>query len=219
MTFIMFTGITQATALVTSLNHNRLEIKLPIAVIKRPQIGESISIDGVCLTVISIKKTINTVKLCFTVAEETIKITTISLLKKNSKVNIERAPNSKTLFGGHMMYGHVDAKGRVISNQDKYLKISFPKSCNNLLTPKGSIAINGISLTIATLDLKKNQFSVNLIPHTMATTNLSLLAKKDYVNLEFDLLNKYFATHFLKSTLVSHRATKATKSEQKGRKK
>ena len=152
-------------------------------------IGESIACDGVCLTVIS--KTTNS----FTVeaSQESLTKSIIGGYQINSKINLERAMRLGDRLGGHLVSGHVDTIGKITGinkiGASYEIVCAFDKSFDPLIINKGSIAINGISLTVNTTS--SGQCSVNIIPHTWQATNLASLSQNSPVNLEFDMLGKY----------------------------
>jgi riboflavin synthase len=153
------------------------------------KLGDSIACNGICLTVIE-KSGIG---LEVEIMHETLTKTTAMNWQAGDRLNLERAMKSDGRFDGHIVQGHVDTTGKVIStrniDQTLYLEISFPQQHAGLLIPQGSIAINGVSLTIA--GLKDKSFQVALIGYTLAHTNISDCRAGDEVNLEFDVLGKY----------------------------
>jgi riboflavin synthase len=152
-------------------------------------IDHSIAIEGVCLTVI--KKTLATFDV--QAVEETLKKTTLGRLKAGDIVNLERPIKVSDRLGGHFVLGHVDGLGRVksceIRKSSWIFWIQVPKRFAHYLIPVGSIAVNGVSLTMALV--KSNLFAVSIIPHTMEVTSFQILKPKSIVNLEFDILGKY----------------------------
>lgn len=153
------------------------------------KIGDSININGACQTVISLTKNTFTVES----VEETLKKTNFGSFILNQKVNLERSMKIGDRLGGHFVLGHVDTTGRIISIEEltnsRLIKISFPQKYFNNLIPVGSIAVDGISLTLA--EVNKEYFSVAIIPHTWNETNFAEKKIGDSVNLEFDMLGKY----------------------------
>lgn len=151
--------------------------------------GESISLDGTCLTVES--KTNNSFSVFL--MEETLSKTTFPLLNKNHRFNLEKPLTLNTLIGGHLVSGHIDTIDKVIdiknSGETKILTFQLPKKFIKYLVYKGSIAINGVSLTVAAV--RSGQFTVSLIPYTLKYTNLGDLKINDKVNIEADLVSKY----------------------------
>lgn len=153
-------------------------------------IGDSIAIDGVCQTVVKFDKNSFSVQ----VSAETLDITTFSRLKTGDKVNLERALTINTRLGGHIVSGHVDGLGKIksvksVGNEFYDLKLEVEKDLTKYIVKKGSITINGISLTVA--DISSNEVSVAVIPQTFEHTNLNNLKSGDYVNIEVDILAKY----------------------------
>lgn len=189
----MFTGIVQAIGrviLINRLQDDSMKLSIDCSDLGSDfSIGESININGVCLT---IEDNSNN-QLSFTAVKETLDKTNLKYLKENSLVNLERAATLNTLLGGHLVTGHVDSTSKVVKIEDssnwKIIEFQIDDSFKKYLIAKGSIAINGVSLTIS--DIKSNSFMVNLIPLTLKETNLKQLKIDDYVNIEFDLIGKY----------------------------
>lgn len=155
------------------------------------EIGESIAINGCCLTVVKEEGS----HLSFDVSDETMRKTALGTLLEETTVNLERAMQKDDRFGGHFVLGHVDTVGLVkaISEEGGSWRytISYPKDFAHLLIEKGSVTVNGISLTVC--DLTNESFSLYIIPHTLKETNLGELKPGHSVNLEFDVLGKYVA--------------------------
>ncbi len=153
------------------------------------QIGESININGACQTVIKVKPDSFVVES----VKETLKRSNLGLLKKGDRVNLERALKLSDRLGGHLLTGHVDCTAEIKSistdGNSSVFEFSLPPDYSALVVEKGSIAIDGISLTVA--ELKKSSFTVAIIPFTLKMTNLRDKRVKDIVNLEFDLFGKY----------------------------
>lgn len=188
----IFTGIVEETGKIESVaNSNKSAIITIIAdkVLKGTKIGDSIAVNGVCLTVTSISGN----KFTADVMAETIRRSSLGTLKHGSKVNLERAMAADGRFGGHIVSGHIDGTGviRSLEREDNavWVEIETPDKLLKYIVEKGSIAIDGISLTVA--KLTDDSFSVSVIPHTGEET--TLLAKKpgDIVNLENDIVGKY----------------------------
>ena len=188
----MFTGIIEETGKIESVaNGNKSAIITIIAdkVLKGTKIGDSIAVNGVCLTVTSISGN----KFTADVMAETIRRSSLGTLKHGSKVNLERAMAADGRFGGHIVSGHIDGTGviRSLEREDNavWVEIETPDKLLKYIVEMGSIAIDGISLTVA--KLTDDSFSVSVIPHTGEET--TLLAKKpgDIVNLENDIVGKY----------------------------
>lgn len=184
----MFTGIIEEIGEISSITKSTITIKSK-TVLEDAKLGDSIAVNGVCLTIINLKKDEFTAN----VSEETFKITNFSELKSGDFVNLERALSLSSRLGGHIVTGHIDTVGEIVSIIDKNefydLSVKFDKNFENYVVKKGSITINGISLTIA--DINNNTVSVAIIPHTFNNTILKTLKSKDSVNIEFDILAKY----------------------------
>lgn len=147
------------------------------------KIGDSISVDGVCSTVIKQTSTSFVVEYM----PETIKLTKPLVVK--DKVNLETSLKFNDILSGHLVSGHIDCVGQVINFKNNVLKIKYPKKFKKYIIRKGSVSINGISLTVS--KLTANYLEVSLISHTVKNTNLQYLKINDKVNLEFDLIGKY----------------------------
>ena len=187
----MFTGLVEAMGSVRSLDKRgdgaRLTLETPLA--EQLQLGESLAVNGCCLTVTdSVNGTV-----AFDLLGETLERTNLGALAHGARVNLERALRADGRFGGHFVQGHIDTTAEVISAQgtgtDLNLIISLPSSGARYLIEKGSIAVNGISLTVATLGA--DCFGLWIIPHTLQETNLGDLKSGSPVNLEYDMLAKY----------------------------
>ena len=188
----MFTGIIENLAKIDSIKKNKknLGITLSSSLTSEFKIDQSISHNGICLTVVNINESHYTV----TAIEETINKTTISKWRVGDIVNLERAMKIGGRLDGHMIQGHVDQIGQCIHVETMdgswEYTIQYEKS-ENITVEKGSIAINGVSLTV--IDSRPNQFKVAIIPYTFEHTSFNKLKKNDYVNLEFDILGKYLS--------------------------
>lgn len=184
----MFTGIIEEIGEISSITKSTITIKSK-TVLEDAKLGDSIAVNGVCLTIVNLKKDEFTAN----VSEETFKITNFSELKSGDFVNLERALSLSSRLGGHIVTGHIDTVGEIVSiiNKNEFydLSVKFDKNFENYVVKKGSITINGISLTIA--DINNNSVSVAIIPHTFNNTILNTLKSKDSVNIEFDILAKY----------------------------
>ena len=189
----MFTGIVQAIGTIKSLEtlsdeSRRISVKCS-NLGSNFSIGESISVNGVCLTVESHELDV----LTFTAVKETILRTNFKELEVDSQVNLERAATLSTFLGGHLVTGHVDKTLKIldvqVSKNWTVIEIEFDNDDRKYLIPKGSITINGVSLTVS--DLQSKSFKTNLIPQTLSETNLKDLKVDDFVNIEFDLIGKY----------------------------
>lgn len=191
----MFTGLVETTGTVVSLLKNadgvwRLTVDAP-KFAGTPAIGDSIANNGCCLTVVETAGT----RLGFDVLDETLRKTSFSLLKPGSAVNLERSLQPTARMGGHFVTGHVDATGTVVSLRKEganfRLCVRPPEEFRKYLAYKCSVAVDGISLTVAALNDADGTFDIWLIPHTMEETNLRERKAGDPVNLEFDILAKY----------------------------
>lgn len=191
----MFTGIIQGVGKVEKItdktkNHSAFQITVDLGKnAKGLQVGQSVSLNGVCLSVTRISKN----KCEFEMIDETIKQTDLGSLVSGDKVNIERSLKIGDRLEGHFVLGHVDGVGVIkkIEKKPKEVKIWFqvPKKLIKFIVKKGSIAIDGISLTV--VDVKKNNASVCLIPHTIKITNFQSKKVGDKINIETDILGKY----------------------------
>jgi riboflavin synthase len=188
----MFTGLVEDVGTVAACEQGRaggarLRIATSLAVELRA--GDSLAVNGVCLTVVGAEAGhVDT-----DVGPETLRVTTLGALTAGIGVNLERPLRADGRFGGHFVQGHVDAVGRVeemkADGECYWLGVSFPPALSSYLVPKGSIAVDGISLTIA--GLGADRFRVQVVPFTMAHTNLKGIRPDDRVNLECDLVGKY----------------------------
>jgi riboflavin synthase len=163
-------------------------------------IGDSINVNGVCQTVIDFGVNLFVVES----VEETLKKTSFNNLGVGFKVNLERSMKANSRFGGHFVLGHVDSVGKILEitklSSSYKVKVSFDENFSNYLIPVGSIAIDGVSLTL--VDVQKNNFSVAIIPHTWVNTIFASKRVGDSVNLEFDVIGKYVAKSLGKTDLV-----------------
>ncbi|OGC23923.1 riboflavin synthase subunit alpha [candidate division WOR-1 bacterium RIFOXYB2_FULL_42_35] len=192
----MFTGLIEEVGVVTSFVRSSLSAKLTISVSREfadVQIGESIAVNGTCLTVTKIRR--NLVE--FDVAPETLRISTITDLKVRDRVNLERALLLSARLGGHLVTGHVDGIGeirkKVKLDKTLELSLSIPSKLLAFIVPKGSITIDGISLTLA--DMRDGLLIISVIPHTANSTTLADKDVGDRVNVEVDILSKYIEKH------------------------
>jgi riboflavin synthase len=186
----MFTGIITHRGRVAGFRRGKQELGIEApSLAEKAAAGDSVAVDGVCLTVISRER----LTLFFNISRETLSTTTLSGLKPRAAVNLEMPLTPSSLLGGHLVSGHVDFKGRVlkaaVKAPGKRLTISFPREFKLLFISKGSVAVNGVSLTIA--QVGPSSFEVELIPATLDTTNLGLLRPGDGVNIECDMIGKY----------------------------
>jgi riboflavin synthase len=191
----LFTGIVEGIGKVLKIQKsttNRSAVKMTVDLGKHSKglkIGQSVAINGVCLTVTGISKS----KCNFEMIDETTKRTDLGNLKVGGIVNIERSLKVGDRMEGHFVLGHVDGVGTIkkIEKRPKEIKVWFeiPKHLSRFVVEKGSIAIDGISLTV--VDVKKNLASVCLIPHTVQVTNFQTRNVGDKINIETDILGKY----------------------------
>ncbi|MBM3227767.1 riboflavin synthase [Candidatus Peribacteria bacterium] len=184
----MFTGIIEATAGVLSFDGSRLIVERP-SIFTDMQQGSSIAVSGVCLSV----KKLNKKCIQFDVVPETLAKTTIGSYKEGDMVNLERAMRADGRLDGHIVQGHVEGVGEAVrcdfSAVSSILVIRVPKLMLPSIVPKGSIAIDGISLTVASID--GDRITVALIPHTLENTTFGTLHVGDRVNIETDILARY----------------------------
>lgn len=179
----MFTGIIEATAEVLQTGAGKLAVARPTT-FDDLKPGSSVSVAGVCLTV----SAVNGKTMSFDVTEETLSVTTLGSLKKRDRVNLERALKAGDRIGGHVVQGHVEGVGEVASCGLRELILELPTALLKNITHKGSIAIDGISLTVARID--GDEVVIALIPHTIENTTLGSLKSGDKVNIETDVLNR-----------------------------
>ena len=184
----MFTGIVEEIGTINSLGNNVLTIQAE-KVLADIKLGDSISVNGTCLTVVNFTES----KFSVDLAPETLRRTAFGNLNPDDTVNLERALAANDRFGGHMVQGHVDATGRVISIRNEgdssIFRISNPKRLKPYLVEKGFIAVDGISLTI--VKVFTSSFTLSVIPYTRMNTNLRDQLIGGKVNLEVDILAKY----------------------------
>ncbi len=196
----MFTGLVEETASVVALTPIAQGATLTVQashVVEGTRLGDSIAVNGCCLTVTAISEG----RLAFDLLAETLARTNLGALNPGALVNLERALPANGRLGGHFVQGHIDCTSRVIAlephGQDHRLEIALPAEFAKYVVFKGSIAVNGISLTVA--EVRENSFVLWIIPHTLAVTNLGTLREGDAANLEFDLLAKYL------ERMITHR--------------
>jgi len=200
----MFTGIVEEAGLVERLEPaaDSLQISVRSSVCARgTKLGDSIAVNGCCLTVVKIKVRGRHKLLQFDLLKETWRLTNLQFARAGSRVNLERSLPVNGRLGGHFMTGHIDGLGRIIrwerAGQDWLLEVSAPPELMRYVVLKGSIAIDGISLTVAAEGKKK--FRVWIIPHTYELTTLRELSVGDAVNLETDILGRYVEKFFISS--------------------
>ena len=190
----MFTGIIEEVGRILRIEHHGENRRITVAAERTPKelhTGDSVSVSGVCLTAIDIKSN----SFCADLAPETWARTSFSRIREGAFVNLELPMKADGRFGGHIVQGHVDGVGKLISfdriadSENYWLEIELPAEVEKYTVFKGSLSIEGISLTIAKLD--RNRCTIAIIPHTVEMTNLHSLKPGDAVNLEADLIAKY----------------------------
>ena len=189
----MFTGLVESNGIITGFDQNEIGATLQVDIPFKDQIsmGESIAVNGCCLTVSGLTPE----GASFNLLKETLNVTALINLKKGKTVNLERAIAAGQRFGGHFVTGHVDSVSEIINykkiGDDHRLDIKIPSDKNHLLVHKGSISIDGISLTVAEIDEDNLILTCWITPHTHSNTNLIHATNGDLVNLEFDLIAKH----------------------------
>jgi riboflavin synthase len=192
----MFTGIVEETGVVESVRESKRAIRLVLAAKKTARglkNGDSLAVNGCCLTLVKKETRSRKQLLHFDLLLESWKRTNLQFVRQGSLVNLERSLAANGRFGGHFVTGHVDGVGRIVKwekqGQDHILEISAPKDVLRYIVFKGSIAVDGMSLTVA--KVLKNRFRIWIIPHTLEVTALRNQAVGDSVNLEADMIGKY----------------------------
>jgi riboflavin synthase len=189
----MFTGIVEGVGVVKSLQEQEeswlLELDLPFAKADGLDAGDSLAVNGCCLTMKQDGSGFGS----FDLLEETLKRTNLGELKSGDRVNLERSLAANGRLGGHFVTGHIDGLGRIDIFEERgknlFLQVSVERSTAKYLVDKGCIAVDGCSLTVC--EVTDNSFAVWLIPHTLSQTNLQGRKEGDHLNIEFDLLAKY----------------------------
>lgn len=187
----MFTGIIETLGLIQEIEKDQenLHISIKSSITSQLKIDQSVAHNGICLTVVKIKNDVYTV----TAIQETIEKTNIGMWNPNEWVNLERAMKLGDRLDGHIVQGHVDQIGICTevkeSNGSWYYTFEYDPKNENLTIEKGSITVNGVSLTV--VDSQKNNFSVAIIPYTYENTNFQYFKKGSVINLEFDVIGKY----------------------------
>lgn len=191
----MFTGLVEGRGVVAAMSADGSGIDLVISpprdlpVDGTAQIGESIAINGCCLTVVALDED----RWVFQAGEETLSKTTLGRLRVGDPVNLERSLPVNGRLGGHFVQGHVDGRGAVraltVDGEWTHMAIEVPPPLARQMVPKGSVAVDGVSLTL--VEVEPDWFSVSLIPHTLQVTTLGLRKVGDAVNIETDILGKY----------------------------
>lgn len=184
----MFTGIIEEIGRISNITNNKIQIEASI-VLNDIKIGDSIAVNGVCLTVTNIKSNGFTAD----VSEETMRVSSLGKLASGSIVNLERAMGANGRFGGHIVSGHIDGVAKVCGIQKKGefydLQLDLGKNEEKYVVKKGSITVNGISLTVA--DINGRKINIAVIPHTFENTTLKSTKTGDIVNIEVDMISKY----------------------------
>jgi riboflavin synthase len=189
----MFTGLIEDTGRVRAVDATSTgrRVRVETGLAQALRLGDSIAVGGVCLTVVERTDA----EFSADVSPETLRVTSLGLLAAGRRVNLERPLRADSRLGGHFVLGHVDAVGRVDvwrpDGECHWLEVAVPLALEPLLVPKGSIAVDGVSLTVASLS--EGRFGVQIIPFTLAHTSFSHLAVGDSVNLEADVIGKYVA--------------------------
>lgn len=188
----MFTGIIEELGTIKSIKRNTDKQRITLScqrVLEDIHLGDSIAVNGVCLTVIDFDKT----SFSADVMNETFSRSSLGTLSPGSPVNLERAMSAQSRFGGHIVSGHIDGTGTIRNirkdSNAVWFEISADEKTLDCIVEKGSIAIDGISLTVA--DVNKSSFQVSIIPHTLKSTVLGFKKRGDIVNLENDVIGKY----------------------------
>ena len=188
----MFTGLIEEVGSVLAIHSTSRGTQLQIVaprVAEKIHIGDSIAVNGCCLTVAAHRDE----QFTFDLLEETLDRTNLKKLRQESRVNLERALAVDGRLGGHFVQGHVDCTARILASDengaDQRLEFELPTEFAHYVADKGSVAVNGVSLTVA--EMLQQSFAVWIIPHTKSQTNLDTARADDLVNLEFDLIAKY----------------------------
>jgi riboflavin synthase len=193
----VFTGIIEEVGVIQELRFLSEGARITVSakeISAEVKVGDSISVDGVCLTASRVEAD----RFSCDISAETLRRSSFKQAKQGTGVNLERSLRVGDRLGGHFVLGHVDEVGKLIAKtaigQGFEMAFDFPRELERYLVYKGSIAVNGISLTISSLD--RNAFSVSIIPHTFQSTNLKQLTIGAPVNLEVDILGRYFERFF-----------------------
>ncbi|MBY0147240.1 riboflavin synthase [Neobacillus niacini] len=202
----MFTGIIEELGVVANIQRSGESFVLTIdakKILKDVHLGDSISVNGVCLTVTSFSGNQFTVD----VMPETVKASSLQSLKRGAKVNLERAMAAGGRFGGHFVSGHIDGTGVIKSKKQienaVYYEIEAPPEILRYIIERGSVAVDGTSLTV--FGVTDESFTLSLIPHTLSESIIGLKESGDIVNLECDMIGKYVG-HFLMSSQNNHKS-------------
>lgn len=192
----MFTGLVQAVGRVAGVRETATGVRLEVDIGEwghAAEPGESISVSGCCLTVVDTPERTRG-RLAFDVVRETLGKTTLGGWREGQRVNLEHSVRAATLMGGHIVQGHVDGVGEVVRvKKDGEVRVTVRPRDRGLMeyvTPKGSVCVDGVSLTVAGVDVERGEFEVALIPETLARTTLGEVAEGGEVNLEMDVVAK-----------------------------
>jgi riboflavin synthase len=189
----MFTGIIETLGVIQEIKKDKDNIHITVnsSITSELQIDQSVAHNGICLTVVALNDTFYTV----TAIDETIKKTNLAYWKQGESINLERAMKLGDRLDGHIVQGHVDQTGTCIAAEETNgswsYTFEYDETLNNITIEKGSITVNGVSLTV--VNSKKNQFSVAIIPYTYEHTNFNSFKVGTKINLEFDVIGKYVA--------------------------
>ncbi len=190
----MFTGLVETTGKILSLEPRGESARLIVeaaSIAPQLELGESVAVNGCCLTVTHIDTAAGT--FAFDLLMQTLRVTSLGDLQTDSLVNLERAMRLGDRFGGHFVQGHVDDTVRILDfsphGQDHRLEVEFPEKHRGLVIPKGSICLDGISLTAA--EVEGSSITCWIIPHTLQVTHLHTKKPGDRMNVEFDMLGKH----------------------------
>ncbi len=189
----MFTGIVQALGVIRSIEQRGSDVRFVVETGKLDsdeiELGDSVSVNGVCLTAVELSGGV----FAADVSNETLSCTTLKQFRPGVRINLELALTPSTRMGGHIVSGHVDGVGRIDGiyedGRSVRLDLGMPKTLSRYVAVKGSICVDGISLTVN--EVKEDAFSVNIVPHTLAETTLGTAGVGQPVNLEVDLLARY----------------------------
>ena len=192
----MFTGIVEEAGTVEAIRHSSRSVELTVRARncgRGLKVGDSLAVNGCCLTTVKVSKRGPFARVRFDLLRETWKRTNLQFTQPGSRVNLERPLRAGGEFGGHFVTGHIDGVGRITrwerSGKDHVLDIQAPADVQRYIVFKGSVAVDGISLTVAAV--KRGGFRIWIIPHTFEVTNLCERTVGDAVNLEADILGKY----------------------------
>jgi riboflavin synthase len=212
----MFTGLVKELGTVESLRNRAGITELTVKsknLSRESQLGDSISVNGVCLTVTSVEGEL----LSFDLSDETLRKTNLGILKKGDYVNLEPSLRASDRLGGHIVTGHVDGIGKIKSKTKVgevfHIEIETPETLMRYIVRKGSIAVDGISLTVA--DVSESSFKVVIIPHTAKVTTIGYKNVGDTVNLETDIIGKY-VENFIRGRTLEEESTLLEKLRKGG---